>query len=110
MLARLQYCRDQGVDGGVFCAHIVSRALMVRSLASPIERLLVTRRQRLIPAVLDHVEIEAEAALIELHCVNRTDRYFDTCTLEIARERQCDALLIAGGHQNFEGEGGFGLP
>src|SRR5260370_16964918 len=74
MLARLQYCRDQGVDGGVFRPHIVSRALMVRSLASPIERLLVARRQRLIPAVLDHVELEAEPALIELNGVARAHR------------------------------------
>src|SRR5258707_14796538 len=50
MLARLQHGRDQGVDGGIFCAHVVSRALVIRGLASPIERLLVARRQRLVPA------------------------------------------------------------
>ena len=44
-LAGFQHRRDHGVDGGVFGAHVVSRALVVRSLASPIERLLVARRQ-----------------------------------------------------------------
>src|SRR5712671_5095023 len=30
MLARPQQCRDQDVDGGILCAHVVSRALNVR--------------------------------------------------------------------------------
>src|ERR1700686_2258578 len=43
MLARLQHRRDQSVDGRIFGAHVVSRALIVGGLAAPIERLLVAR-------------------------------------------------------------------
>src|SRR5258707_6296840 len=77
MLARLQHRRDQVVDGGVVGAHIVSRAQGICSSASPIEELLVAGRQRLIPAILDHVEIEAEPALIELNGVDRAHRGLD---------------------------------
>src|SRR6202035_1712057 len=56
-LARLQERRDHGVDRRILGAHIVARALDVRGAAAPIEILLVTRRQRLIPAIPDHVEI-----------------------------------------------------
>src|SRR5882757_6985889 len=45
MLARFQHGSDQDVDRGVLGAHIVSRALKVGGLASPIERLLVAGRQ-----------------------------------------------------------------
>ena len=108
MLTRLQQCRDQDVDSGVFCAHVISRALNVRGFASPIERLFVAGRQRLVPPVLDHVEVETEPALIELNRIDRAHRRLDPRALQIARERQRDPLLIAGRHQNFEGEGRFG--
>src|SRR3979411_606636 len=71
VLACLQHCRDQNVDGGVFCAHVVSRSLIVRGLASPIERLLVARRQRLIPAVLVKVKFDNEAAAVAYTSVDR---------------------------------------
>src|SRR5665647_196206 len=67
MLPRLQHGRDRGVDGGVPGAHVVSGALDACRLAAPVEILFVARRQRLIPAVLDHVEIESEPALVELN-------------------------------------------
>ena len=108
MFARFQQGRDQGVDGGVFRAHVVPRALTVRRLAAPVERLLVARRQGLIPAVPDHVEIETEPALIELDGVDRAHRRLDAGALEVARERQRDPLLIAGRDQDFEGEGRLG--
>ena len=108
MLARLQHGRDQGVNGGIFCAHVVSRALVIRGLASPIERLLVARRQRLVPAILDHVEFEPQPALIELDGIDRADRSFDAGALKIAHICQRDALLIACRHQNFEGKGRLG--
>src|SRR3984957_1122378 len=108
MFPRRQHGRDHGIDGRVFGAHVVSRTLIIRSLAAPIKELFIARRQRLIQAILDHVEIETEAALIELNGIDRAHRRRDTRALQIARVCQRDSLLIAGGHQNFEGEGRFG--
>src|SRR5487761_2003787 len=105
MVPRRQHGGNHRIDGVVFGAHVVSAALIVRSLASPIEKLLVARRKRLIPAVLDHVEIEAETALIELNGVHRPYRCLDARALEVARKGEGYAFLIAGSHQNFEGEG-----
>ncbi len=104
VLAGLQHGGDQGVDGGVLGAHVVAGALDVGGLASPVERLLVARRQRLIPAVLDHVEIESKPALIELHGIDHAHRRLDTRALQVALIGQRDPLLIARRHQNFEGE------
>ena len=101
MLARLQHGRDHGVDGGVLGAHVVSRALIVRGLAAPIERLLVARRQRLIPAVLDHVEIETEPALIELNGIDRAHRRLDAGALQIARDRPARSAPDRGSSPGF---------
>src|SRR5713226_2733943 len=39
---------------------------------------------------------------------SKPSRRCSNCTASTARIRQRDPLLIAGRHQNFEGEGGFG--
>ena len=64
----------------------------------------------MIPAVLDHVEIETEPALIELNGIDRAHRDHDARALQIARICQRDPFLIACRHQNFEGEGRLGRP
>src|SRR6201995_3153478 len=71
MITGFQQCRDRGVDGGILCAHVVARALRVGGLAAPIKRLLVAGRQRLVPAVLDHIELITQPALVELHGIDR---------------------------------------
>src|SRR5436309_11110540 len=70
MLAPLQHGRDHCVDGRVPDAHVIARALEFGGLAPPIKRLLVSRRQRLVPAILDHVKIESKLALVELNGID----------------------------------------
>ena len=110
MVARLQHVGDHRINGRVLGPHVVSRPLILRRFASPVKILLVARRKRLVPAVLDHVEVEAEAALVEQDRVNGADRCFDARTLEVARIGERDALLIARGHQYLEDKGRFGHP
>ena len=47
---------------GLLDAHIVSGAVGVGGGAAPVEGLLVAGRERLVPAILDHVEIVGESA------------------------------------------------
>src|SRR5947209_8851123 len=108
MLSLLQHGRDQGIDGRIANAHVVSRALNGGRLAAPVKPLLIAWRKRLIPPVLDHVEIEAELALIELSRVDGPDGRFDSRSLEVADISKRNSLLVTGGHKNFEGEGGPG--
>src|SRR5260370_984257 len=107
-LARFQQGRDQGVDRGVLGAHVIPGARDIGGLAAPIERLLVAGRQRLVPAVLEHVEFVAEPALIELDGVDRAHADLDAGALEVALIGQRNPFLIARRHQDFEGEGRLG--
>src|SRR6201996_6342810 len=69
-LPRRQQRLDHGVDRGIPGAHVIARTLAVGGAAAPIDPLLVARRQRLVEAERDHVEVESEPALIELHAVD----------------------------------------
>lgn len=79
----------------------------VGGLGTPVERLLIAGRQRLIPAILDHVELIAEPALVELHGIDRADPRLDAGALEVAAVGQCDPFLVTCRHQDLEGEGCF---
>src|SRR6478736_893340 len=83
-LARLQQHRNQGVDGRLLRPHVVPRTGSVGGLAAKVEGLLVAGGQRLIPAVLQHVELVAEPALVELHGVDRANAGLDAGALEVA--------------------------
>src|SRR6478672_2276496 len=63
MITGLQKGLDHRVDGGIPGAHVVAGARIVGRSTSPIEILLVAGRQRLVPAVLDHVELVGQPAL-----------------------------------------------
>ena len=67
-----QHRRNHGVDRLRFDAHVVAAALRIRGRRAPIEILFVAGRERLLPAILHHVEIETDAAALELggvdHC------------------------------------------
>ena len=103
-LARLEQHRNHGVDGRLLRPHVIPRAGNVGGLAAKVEGLLVAGGQRLIPAVLQHVELVAEPTLIELHGIDRANADLDAGALEVALIGQCDPLLIARRHQDFEGE------
>src|SRR5256885_2752234 len=77
LLARLEQRRDQDVDGGLLRSHVIPRAGNVGGLAAKVEGLLVAGGQRLIPAVLQHVELVAEPALVELHGIDRAHADLD---------------------------------
>src|SRR5690349_16304397 len=94
VLASLKHGRDQDVDRRIAHPHVVSRPLNSGGLAAPVKRLLIAWRKRLIPPVLDHVEIETELALIELNRVHRAYRGIDAGALEIADISQRNPLLV----------------
>ena len=54
--------------------------------------------------VLHHVEIEADAALLELRGVDAAHARVDAGALEGAREGERQPLLVAVSVQDFEGE------
>src|ERR1700761_5920528 len=104
--------RQQGGNHRVHClalgAHIVPRPRTVGRGTSPVEPLLIARRQRLVPAVRDHVEIIVEPALVKLDRIDRLHRRLDAGAFQIAGIGQRDAFLIARRDQDFEGKRGFG--
>src|SRR3984957_1082911 len=106
--ARIEQGCDHGVDGGVFSAHIVARARDIRRSTAPIEPLFVARRQRLIQAVWNHVELVGEAALVVLNGIDRTYRGLDARALQTAGKVQRDPLLVAARYQDFEAQRDFG--
>src|SRR5580698_7885973 len=59
-LPRREQRLDHGVDRGIPGAHVIARTLAVGGATAPIDPLLVARRQRLIQAERDHVEIESQ--------------------------------------------------
>src|SRR5262249_40310639 len=61
----LEQCADQSVDGGTLDADVIATASLIRGGRAPIEGLLVARRERLVPTVRYHVEIEGDAARFE---------------------------------------------
>src|SRR5262249_31902744 len=77
-------------------------ALLVGSFRAPIEGLLVARRQGLLPAVLDHVVVEGDSALIILHGVDHANVRRDAGELQALPERKREALLVPGGDQDLE--------
>ena len=108
MLARLQHGRYHCVDGRVFGAHVIARALKFGGLAAPVKGLFISRRERLVPAVLDHVKIESKLALVELNGIDRSHRGLDPRALQIAHIGKRNPLLVARCHENFEGQGRLG--
>ena len=86
----------------------VDRTVDAGRFGTPVEMLLIAGRERLIPAVLDHVEFVSEPALVELHGIDSSDARLDAGALEVALERERDPLLVAGRDQDLEGEGRFG--
>ena len=93
---------DHRIDRLRFDPHVVAAALLIGCRRAPIEQLLVAGRERLLPSVLDHVEVESDAASFILGRVDGTDARFNSGTLEIADERQGKALLVAGRRENFK--------
>ncbi len=100
-----EHLGDHGVDRRRFDAHVVAAALLVGRRRAPIEQLLVAGRQRLLPAVIHHVEIEADAAALELRGVDAAYLGADAGELEVARKGQRQPFLVARGRQDLEGEG-----
>src|SRR5262245_42955608 len=100
-------CRpEHGADHGVDCfrpdPHVIATALLIGGGGPPIEQLLVAGRQRLLPAVFDHVEIESDAAAFVLSGVDVAYAGLDAAALEIANKGKRNALLIARGGENLE--------
>src|SRR5688572_27652144 len=58
---RLQHGSDRSVDGGALYSHVVAGAFGLGRGGAEIEALFVARRQRLIPAKKNHIEIIAHA-------------------------------------------------
>src|SRR5258708_36605869 len=67
-LARVQESADHGIRCNAARTHVIAGAGSIGRSRAPIERLLIAWRQRLVPAALDHVEIEIDATLFVLHC------------------------------------------
>src|SRR4029079_12223597 len=93
---------DHVIDRGALHARIIKRAFGHRCLASPAERLLVPRRQRYRPEILDHVEIVSLLAPLILRRVDLADARVDADLLERAGKGQEQSLLHPGCRQNFE--------
>src|SRR6516164_7383653 len=99
---RFQERGDHRIDGRTLDAHVIARAGLVGGGRPPIEGLLVAGRQRLVPAVLDHVEIVAEAPAFVLNRVDHTHAGRNPRALEALREQQRKPLLVSRGHQDLE--------
>ena len=107
-LVRCDQRGDHGVHRGTFDPHVVAAAVLVGGGGAPVERLLVSGRERLVPAALDHVEIKGDAAHLELHGVDRAHPHRNPRPLEVAREQERETLLVGalgpGRHHDFESE------
>ena len=86
---------NHGVDRLGFDAHVVSAALLIGGSRSPIEKLLVAGRQRLLPAIVDHVEVEADAASFKLRGIDRAHPRFDAGAFEVSDKSKRKTLLVA---------------
>ena len=74
-----------------FDPHIVAAALLIGCRRTPVEQLLVAGRERLLPAVLHHVEIKANATALELGCVDGPYSCLDASPLQAAYEMRARA-------------------
>src|SRR5215510_4098259 len=95
---------DHGIDGGALDAHIVAGAGQVGGLRAPIESLLVARRQRLFPAVLDHVEIVGESSTFVLYRIHNPHTRRNASPLQALREQERQPLLVPRCDQKLERE------
>src|SRR5262252_4842431 len=77
---------NHGIDSLRLDAHVVTAALLVGGGRAPVEQLLVTRRERLFPAVFHHVKVEADTPALELRGVHRAHARLDSRALEVASE------------------------
>ena len=66
--------------------------------------MLVAGRERLVGAAVDHVEIECDAARLELHGIDDANPRRDAGALEIVGIEQREALLVAARQQDLEAE------
>src|SRR4051812_26019604 len=101
-ITRREHGRNHGIHGGIPGPHIVARPGDFGGLAAEVKGLFISRRQRLIPAVLDHVEVVAEPTLVELYGIDGPHRCRDACALQLLRVGKRDALLVAGGGEDLE--------
>ncbi len=85
-----------------FDARIIERTFGHRSFAPPPKRLLISRRQRHRPEILDHVEVVGLLAPLILGRINLTDFGLDSYLFQSLRIGQQEPLLGAGGGQNLE--------
>src|SRR5438067_8153232 len=93
-----------------FDSHIIAGALGLGGSRTPVECLLVTWRQRLVPSVLYHVEIVGQAAPFILHRIDDTHLCRDAGAAQAARISHSKAFLIAGRHHDFKTEWHGGPP
>src|SRR3974390_2646116 len=71
---------------------------------TPVEALLIAGGQRLFPAVLDHIKIKRDAALVVLHGVDHADLRIYSSAGEIARKGKRETLFVFACHHDLEAE------
>src|SRR5207302_4010372 len=79
-------------------------AVAVGGRRTPVERLLVAGRERLIPAAVQHIEIKADAPRFILHRVGQAHIDSDPGALELAGKQQRELLLVAVRREDLEAE------
>src|ERR1700738_75595 len=102
---RLQQCGYHGVDRCTLDAHVIAGARLIGGSRAPIKRLLIAGRQRLLPAVLDHVEVVIDAPRFELNRIDDTHARCDARSLQALREDKREALFVPLGDHDLESEG-----
>ena len=100
------------MEGRALDPHVIAAAVLIGGGRAPIEGLLIAGRERFIPAVLNHVEIERDPPCLELDRIDQAHPRRDPRPLEVAGEHQCQALLVLGvvsdRNHDLEGEGAAG--
>src|SRR3990172_7859807 len=86
---------DHGVHARAFHARKIERAFRHRGLAPPTKRLLIPRRQRHRPEILDHVEVVGLLAPLILGRINLTDSRLDSYLFQGPRIGEQQPLLPA---------------
>src|SRR5499427_10411619 len=99
---RLQERADHRIDGRTLDAHVIAGPGLIGGGRPPIEGLLVAGRQRLVPTILDHVEIVGETPPFILNRIDHAHARRNPGPLETLREQQRKPLLISRRHQYFE--------
>ena len=100
----LEQCLDHGVDAGALHASIVVGALGRGGIAPPAEELLVPRRQRHRPIVLEHVVVIGQLAPLILRRVDLADARIDADLLQGAGVGEQQAFLGSRGGENLEAD------